>query len=258
HSGQFKPTSSFLDRKTAYHFQGKRVADRRQLVTECQLSVARVRAAAAQYDATVTAYLAALLLVSIRETIPAKARNRTVRLAVPVNLRGFFSSQTMRNFFSLIEVTYDFRGEGGSLEAVVSEVKSALERELTQENLGGQITQQVRISSALSIRVIPLALKIPLIQLFHRVSDRRYTMVFSNVGQMKFPAAADSRIAHCGAFLSSSTRQLVTCSYRDRMVLAFSGTLLDKSVERTMIGKLRACDPALIVSTNYGAEVQGT
>lgn len=238
-----------------YHFHGHRLPDRRQLVTEICVSSAKVRAAAARHDATVTAFLSALLLLSIRETMPVKKRGRCICLSEPVNLRGHFESDTLRNFFSLIEICYDPANSTGELDAVIDEVKRAMSSELTAEKLGGKITQQAKLGSSVSIRAVPLLIKNPVIQLTKKLSERNSTMVFSNVGRMVLPDEVADYVEQCGAYLSSATRQLVTCSYGDRMVLSFAGTLVEKDVERAMLRRLAQYDDGITVTTNYGQEV---
>lgn len=238
-----------------YHFRGHRLPDRRQLVTEICVSSARVRAAAAEHDATVTAFLSALLLLSIRETMPVRQRSRRICLSEPVNLRGHFESDTLRNFFSLIEICYDPAHSSGELDAVIDEVKQAMSSELTAEKLGGKITQQAKLGSSVTIRAVPLLLKNPVIQLTKKLSERSSTMVFSNVGRMVLPDEVEDYVEQCGAYLSSATRQLVTCSYGDRMVLSFAGTLVEKDVERAMLRRLAQYDDSVTVTTNYGQEV---
>ena len=39
-------------------------------------------------------------------------RKKAVRIMVPVNLRSYFPSATVRNFFGLIAVTYDRKKQG--------------------------------------------------------------------------------------------------------------------------------------------------
>ena len=238
-----------------YHFQGHRMPDRRQLVTEICVSSASVRQAAKSCNATVTAFLSALLLLSIRETMPVRKRNRRICLSVPVNLRGHFASDTLRNFFSIIEICYDPSRSSGELEAVIEEVMRAMHNELTEEKLGGKITQQAKLGSSVTARVVPLLLKNPVILLSKKISERSSTMVFSNVGQIKLPDEVTEYVEQCGAYLSSATRQLVSCSYGDRLVLSFTGALMEKDVERAMLRRLAQYDDKITVTTNFGQEV---
>lgn len=259
YTGQYRGegTTSLLGDRTGkvYRFQGHRMPDRRQLVTEITVSASRIRQAAKAMDATITAFLSGLLLLSIRETMPPKRRDRIISLAVPVDLRGHFASDTLRNFFSLVEVRYDPREGSGELSQVVEQVRQVLAEELTREKLGSKITRQVSIGNSATIRSVPLLLKQPVIQLTKWMAERNSTMVFSNVGRMDFPIEARPWVEQCGAYLSSTTRQLVLCSYGDRMVLSFAGALVEKDVERALLRRLSQYDPQVSVTANYGMEV---
>ena len=73
-----KPPCCWLQPGPGVSFSGHRLPDRRQLVTEICVSTRRIASAAKEYGATVTAFLSALLLLSIRETMPANQRTRKI------------------------------------------------------------------------------------------------------------------------------------------------------------------------------------
>lgn len=57
---------------------------------------------------SITIFLTALLLRAIHEDIPKNQQKRPITLMIPVNLRNYFPSQSMGNFFGWIEVGYKF------------------------------------------------------------------------------------------------------------------------------------------------------
>ena len=68
---------------------------------------------------SITVLLTAMMLCSIREEIPKNQQKRPVALMIPVNLRNYFPSQSMTNFFGWIEVGYIFsddRSQSGKQE----------------------------------------------------------------------------------------------------------------------------------------------
>ena len=68
------------------------------------MSVSEVMAAAKRYGATITEYLNAVLLQALltRQKEDRRSRLRPVKIAMPVNLRRFFPSITLRNFITMI------------------------------------------------------------------------------------------------------------------------------------------------------------
>ena len=77
-------------------------------VLEISIPVKEILAKAREYGASITAYLSAVFICSIHEEIPKNRQKRPVTLMVPVNLRNFFPSESMANFFGWIEVGYTF------------------------------------------------------------------------------------------------------------------------------------------------------
>ena len=53
-----------------------------------------------------TAYLAAAFLYAIYEEVPKSGLKRPLSLMIPVNLRNFFPSGSMTNFWSWIETAW--------------------------------------------------------------------------------------------------------------------------------------------------------
>ena len=128
---------SFLGEKTVpiFHFHEPSTPDFFQQVTEAEVSTRQIIAAAKQYHTTVTVFLVSLLILSIYDAMEPRDRKKAVRIMVPVNLRSYFPSATVRNFFGLIAVTYDRKKQGETLEDVIAAVAENFRRELTKEKL---------------------------------------------------------------------------------------------------------------------------
>ena len=75
------------------------------------MSVKEVGAVAAKYGATITEYLNACLLYALLQKQENEChRNlRPVKIAMPVNLRRFFPSKTLRNFITMVYPSVDPR-----------------------------------------------------------------------------------------------------------------------------------------------------
>ena len=74
------------------------------------------------------------MLCSIREEIPKNQQKRPVTLMIPVNLRNYFPSQSMTNFFGWIEVGYTF-SDTTTFEEVLADVKRQFEQELEKDKI---------------------------------------------------------------------------------------------------------------------------
>lgn len=248
-------------KKRIYRFNEPKTPDFRQLVTEGEVSVACIKKAAHAYHTSITVFLTAVLISSIYSTMDPRDRNKTVSVAIPVNLRNYFESNTTRNFFGMIHVLYDFGKHGAAFDAIIAKVTDSFQKELTKENLEKKIASQVRLEKNLGIRMIPLFIKDFAMAISQRIAMKRRTICLSNVGKIEMPAELADYVDKFDVFNSSAQRQVCMCSFRDKMVITFSGVLAEHDVERAFFRMLAKCAAEMgderngvTISTNYSAK----
>ena len=110
-------------KETAVKLKGEKLVHSDMHITEVVLSVKDIHQKARSYGASITVLLTAMMLCSIREEIPKNQQKRPVTLMIPVNLRNYFPSQSMTNFFGWIEVGYTF-SETTTFEEVVADAQT--------------------------------------------------------------------------------------------------------------------------------------
>ncbi|MBQ4193573.1 MAG: hypothetical protein II650_04880, partial [Clostridia bacterium] len=180
---------------------------------------------------------------------------KSVAVAIPVNLRRYFDSDTMRNFFGIIQVTYDFSAEGEHTVARVAQsVKASFDAELTQENMEEKIASQVKMERHPVVRFCPLFLKDFIMRSLQSVSMKRRTIALSNVGRISMNEPFAGAIERFDVFNSSSSRQLCLCSFGDRMTLTFASVFAEHDVERAFFRRLAKVDGDIVVAANYLGE----
>lgn len=254
--GAYDPTMFWKSKfPPVYRFKGQHTLDGRQLITEGLLSAQQIRKVAHTYQTTITGFLTAVLFMSVYDTMSPYERKRPICLVLPVNLRNYFASNTMRNFFVLMEVTYNFSQSGTEFSSVAAEVARTFREELSEEKMRRRVGEQVQLGKSPGIRFAPLVIKAPVIMLSNRVMERQHTMVLSNMGRITLPEEALPYTDYFGSFLSSATRQIVMCTLEDKMNICFSSSLRSRDVECAFFRRLAHYDPDIIVTTNYGAEV---
>ena len=78
------------------------------------LSVEQLKAVCAHYGVSINEYLVAVFTWSVyTEYCSAAPQERPIRVAVPVNLRPYFASNTTKNFFVMISSEFLPDREGG-------------------------------------------------------------------------------------------------------------------------------------------------
>lgn len=250
---------SFLGAKSSSVFTFREITtqDYRQHVTEGCVSVKRIIGEAKKRNTTVTVFLTALLIQALYDAMEPKDRRKSVSIMIPVNLRTYFESNTVRNFFGLIPVYYDRKKQGEDLETIIAHVAETFKKELTQEKMEKMVTDQVSIEKNFLTRMVPLIFKDITMNAFNRIAAKRQTIYLSNVGKITLPTAVADYVELFDVFISCAKRQICMCSYADNMVITFAGVLASKDTERAFFQRLAEFDQDLIVSTNYSGKIWG-
>ena len=113
----------------AVRLPGERLLHEDMHITEIVLPVKELHAKAKEYGVSITILITAMFLCSIHEEIPKSRQNRPIALMVPVNLRNYFPSQSMANFFGWIEVGHDF-SQTSDFTEILAHVKEQFAAEL--------------------------------------------------------------------------------------------------------------------------------
>ena len=139
------------------------------------MSVSEVAAVAKRYHATITEYLNAVLLYALltKQQEEPHLRLRPVKIAMPVNLRRFFPTITLRNFITMIYPGVDPRLGEYTFEEIVAQVHNYMRYYINEKLLRGDITTNAATQRNPLIRVVPLFLKDLVVRTFYtRVQDR--------------------------------------------------------------------------------------
>ena len=131
-------------KEKAFQFKGEKHEQQDMEIAEISLPVKETLAKARSYGVSVTVLVAAMLLCAIHEEIPRNQQKKPLGLMIPVNLRNYFPSRSMANFFGWIEVRYHFQ-QNTSFTDVLKEVKAQFEAELSKERIGRRMSELVRL-----------------------------------------------------------------------------------------------------------------
>lgn len=217
----------------AYRISGTRLPENRTALIEGAMSVTAVLELAHKHSTTLTVFIASLLICSICREMPARRRKYPVVLSVPINLRQFFDSFTARNFFSTMNVKYDFAQGTPDLETVISALGSRFQNELTEGQVAEKLDRFVRLARNPFLRIMPLQLKNLLLRIGSARANRRFTSAISNVGRVSMPPEFDGSIRQIGACVGGNCPKITLCTFRDRLVISFTSPFRETDIQRT-------------------------
>ncbi len=225
-------------KQAAVKLKGEKLLHSDMQITEFGIPVDEIHAKAKSYGVSITVLLAAVLLCAIHEEIPKSRQKRPVTLMIPVNLRNYFPSQSMANFFGWIEVGYTFSDQTVFTE-VLQSVKDQFKRELDKERIAMHMNGYVRLEKNLLVRAVPLAVKKYFLMAGAELGSRSITAVYSNIGIVRMPEGYEEFIERFGIFASTNTLQMCSCSYGNEMMLGLTSKISGNSVERNFLRILK-------------------
>ena len=222
----------------AVKLRGEKLVHEDMHITELELSVKEVHAQAKAYGVSITVLLTAVMLCAIHEEVPKDRQNKPITLMVPVNLRNYFPSQSMGNFFGWIEAGHVFT-DATTFEEVVRHVGEQFERELVKERIAVRMNDYVRLEKNPVIRAVPLEVKKYFLMVGAALGSRRITTVYSNIGVVRFPKEYEQYIERFGFFTCTEALQLCSCSYGDELLLGFTSKIPGENIQRNFLEYLK-------------------
>lgn len=219
--------------RPAYNLHGLRRDEWALGVTEGDMSAREVLDAAHAYSTTVTVYIAAVLILAMGKTMFVRSRRKPIVVAVPVNLRSFFDSDTARNFFGVVNVEYTFpRHANPTLADVIESIKAQFEGAVTRDAMYRRLNSLSALENNPLLRVVPLRIKDWVMRAFYERSDKAQSGALSNLGRVEMPPAYAPYIQAFGFCVSTKKVQIGMCSFGDTMRISLTSSFTQVPVER--------------------------
>lgn len=284
--------------KKAYVLKGKKIKLGAISAIHEIINMSELKAECDRYGATVTQYLTAVLIYSIYEANYKKylekkkvnnkngERNtnnlaidkkekffkKPIKVCIPVNLKKYFPSKTMSNFFSYITLEADMKDlvtkaksnqEGLKQEitkpkdsneeqendinqkmlvdeqlftTIIDFVKNDFKQKLTEEEIIKTMSANVKLGTNLFIKAIPLELKKVLVRLSYLEIRKYTTITFSNIGRIGIIGKYKDYIDEFLMLIAPEPVEKIKCSgctFENKMSFTFTSILNDNSIEKT-------------------------
>jgi len=158
----------------AYHLPGEVAGTTPYRILSGRMPVSDVLALAKAYEVSLTEYLVALYMAAIARVREQEQHRRrhvkrsVIRIEVPVNMRPYYASQTMRNFSLFVSPEIDLSLGSFTLAEIVRKVHLSMRMQLDRKELQRQISRNVAGELNPLVRATPLALKDLLLSAIHR------------------------------------------------------------------------------------------
>ena len=208
------------------------------------LSVREVMAVAKNYNASITEYLNSVLLYALlqKQNHDFHIRLRPVRIAMPVNLRRFFPSKTLRNFITMVYPFVDPRLGDYTFAEIVEHVRNYMRYYINEKFLRGDITTNASTQRHPLIRIVPLFIKDFVVRTFYtKVQDKNSSAGLTNMGALYVPEDMKPHIERFDIYMGQPFSSRTNCaiiSFEDILTINFASSIIEADVERYFFRKL--------------------
>ena len=208
------------------------------------MSVGEVMAFARKYDATLTEFINAVLLYALlqKQENDAPYKIRPVKIAMPVNLRRFFPSRTLRNFITMVYPSIDPRLGDYTFEEIVEQVHHYMKYYISEKFLRGDITTNAATQRNPIIRVVPLFIKDFVVRTFYtKVQDKNSSAGLTNMGALKVPEDMKPYIERFDIYMGQPFSSRTNCaiiSFENILTINFASSIVETDVECNFFRKL--------------------
>lgn len=228
-----------LNKKSkAYHIQsGKLPFDQLQFI-EVHMPASGVLSKAKELKVSMTSFLGATLMMAINADRPYMLRSKPITISLPVNLRNYYPSDTMRNFFNNVDVTHVFDGSE-TIESLSKEFEVKFKEKLTPEKIQEQMDRYQSIERIGLTRVTPLAIKQIVVKAFQKSENGRVTAVLSNLGRVELPEEMRPYVKEVSDFCATNKLFITVTTLDDDLVLGIANAYSNTGVISRFISGIR-------------------
>ena len=201
-------------------------------------SVSALREKAKGYGVSITEYLTAVLLKVLldKQHREAPRRERPVALAIPINLRPWFPTESLRNFILTARPAIDPSLGSYTFEEVLSQVHHYLRLRINRQQMQAELAGNVRFTRNRLLQLVPIVLKNPVMALGYKLAGvLPYSGTYTNPGPFPVPEEMAPHIVRMEVILGQNTTPRPNCasiSYGDTMEITFAGTGQESDTER--------------------------
>ena len=191
-----------------------------------------------EHKTTVTGFILACIFSSAKATMKVKKREpkRKFQIQVPVNMRKFYSSKTLRNFslYCVIRLGYNEVDDFSNMVKIINE-------QLARGASKSQLDKTLNLTNRLvnSLKFIPLLIKQPIAYLIYLfLGDKVFTTTLSNLGVITLPSEMSRYIQKFDFVLGSPLTNRNACTiatFEELTIITITKISKDKRFEQKLI-----------------------
>jgi len=192
-----------------------------------------------KHHTTITVYLLTLMFLAGRAATDELQGEASIQ--VPVNMRKFYPSKTVRNFSMYCGIRMPIE-ETTDVQSIIVKVDEQLQKKASKESMDAMLMATVRLVKFL--KYIPLILKQRVAKVVYGfLGDKIFTNTLSNLGVINVPPAMAEHIESMDTVMGPPITNRASCSVitmNDIATFSITKTTFDPTFEEAMYDLLLA------------------
>ncbi len=213
-----------------------------------------IKTVAKKYGVTINQFLVSVFIYSIYvEYLKGAPSARPINCCVPVDLRSFYGSSTVKNFFAMTMASFKPEDREYTFNDVLKIVSESLKSQMTKDNLDTILSYNVSNEQNVFLRPIPLFIKNIAIRSVYYATADKATSTMTNIGDVKFREPYDKYVDRIYAMLALSRGQdikgtIVCCN--GIFTVNFTSKLADVSIQKRFFRIMASEGIDVMIETN--------
>ena len=222
----------------AYMIQGEFLPKGEIGINHFNINLEEIKNCTRTKECSLSMYLVAMIAYSIYETnYKINQGNKPINLCVPIDLKKYFSSETISNFFSYMMISLKLKNnQTYTFDDILNMVKKEFEQKLKIERIIETMSSDAGKTNNIFIRTVPLFIKKLAVRLGSLEVKRHFTMTISNIGKFEIDNKYSEYVEKFFIILAPDWAEKVKCgicSYKDNLVVTFGTLMKDSFIENS-------------------------
>lgn len=221
----------------AYMLKGKELSQGVVGITHFNIKLDKIKKIAKEKNCSLSVLLVAMLTYSIYEgNYKLSKDKKPLNVCIPIDLKKYFSSDTISNFVSYMVVSLDLKKKKKyTFNDFLTKVNKEFEKKLQYNKIVETMSSNGKMVNNVFVRVVPLILKRIMVILGTLEFKRHFSTTFSNIGIFELDEEYKEYVEDYYFILAPDWSEKLRCgvvSYKDNLMVTFGTNLKEPNIER--------------------------
>ncbi|MFA5560826.1 MAG: hypothetical protein WC964_03510 [Acholeplasmataceae bacterium] len=249
-----KTKKKSLKEEKAFRFKGESFNQHWSLMAKARINSKQIlKLVKEKYQATITQYVCAVFAYAVyQESTQFIQNKKPFKLFIPVNLRSYFKTKTLRNFSLYIKATYPVADRNLSFEEILALTKEYFKDQLDKEKLQQRLSSNVGFEKNMFIRFLPLVLKNIVLRIGYNIlAEEISTSSISNLGVVDLPLSMKPYVLDCDFVNGGYGMTTTLISLYDHTNIILNTSIKDLSIMHSIFNFFVNDGLDITLTTNY-------